>query len=120
MRVGKMHDIEDSQLRVNRSKGSRDNGEVFCHIVCNTEGCEWPPCHKDLFTDFYYIQQLCRITVQVDDVGCLPCRLCPCVHCHRYVSLGKGRGIIGAVTSHGDHVTLLLILTDKSELFFGL
>ena len=70
--------------------------KVLGDIIGNTEGGQISAGHQDLLAYLDNIQQLGRVAVQIDNVGCLAGRLSTGVHGHRHICLSQRRGIICA------------------------
>ena len=112
-----MHDVEHPKLWINRREQCRQDGEILGHVVGDGKGGQRPARHQQLLADLHHVQQLGRVAVEVDHVGRFTCRLGAIVHRHANVSLGQGRGVVGAVTTHGHQTAVVLFLTDARQLF---
>ncbi len=53
-----LHDVQRIELRIRGGKGSRNDGEIFCHVVGDTEGGQGTTGHQHLLTDMHHFDQL--------------------------------------------------------------
>ncbi len=113
-RILETEDVQDNERRVGRDKCCRDDKEIFCKVVCDGEGGKCSPGHQELLSYLHDLDQFCGIALEIDHVRRLAGRLGPGVHRNGDICLGKGRGIVGAVTGHRDHPTPRLVLPDQS------
>src|ERR1700730_1149185 len=69
-----MHDIEALQLRIEDDERRRDDREIFRDIVGDRERRESAARHEELLADFDDLDELRRISVEIDHIACFPRR----------------------------------------------
>ena len=112
-----MHHVEHAQLRVDRGEQRRQDREVLGHVVGDGKGGERATGHQQFLANLHHVQQLGRVAVEVDHVGRFAGSLGAIVHRHAHVSLGQGRGIVGAVAAHSDQTAVVLFVANAREFF---
>ena len=117
LRAAQPHDVEHAQLRVDRSKQRRQDREVLGHVIGNRERGQCTTRHQQLLADLHHVQQFSGVAVQIDHVRGFPCSLGAVVHGHAHIGLGQGRGVVGAVTTHGYQTTVILLMADARQFF---
>ena len=118
-----VHDVERLELHawlpIERDEHRRDDGEIFCHVVCDRECRQCAACHQQLLADFDDLDQLGRIGIEVDHVASLARRLRAGVHRDADVGLRQRRRVVGAIAAHGDELALGLLVANEAQLFLG-
>ena len=111
-----LHDVDRLQSGEDSHEHRRDDREVLRDVVGDRERGQRSAGDQQLLADAHDVDQLGRVGVEVDHVAGLLRGRRSGVHRDPDIRLREGRGVVGAVTGHGDEVAALLLATDELQL----